>query len=281
MGLRFDFNFDSQLLEAHDASSLYDRHENMRKALYSALLGIALRNPPELMRHLAISNVIADIDIFDRYYFLPWIGRLASLSLSVAGDRIRGDVDSEESVSRFWATTAPIRLLKPAQHLTSLSLSSDQSYGHMPFLDVTGLHFPHLISLSLRHFLFCHPGQGPCDMEDFITGHCTTLRNLTLESCPMFLDENGPQRTWYDTWSHLEAKLEVLRHFEVSWDHEEESDQYFVSNWLVGYVHRSFSWDMSQPAESVHHPFPEEERDERALERFHVVVNSRKRNCHA
>ena len=114
----------------------------------------------------------------------------------------------------------PEQFLLPAQRLTSLTLNIDQAYGYIPCLNITGIYFPHLITLSLRHMLFCHPDQALHDMEDFSVRHKARLETLVLDACAMYLDEwtSRPPHTWSDVWNRFEFELDNLMDLVVRWN---------------------------------------------------------------
>lgn len=225
--------------------SFFDRYKLLEQLLHSILRSWICGKAPKTMRRCVLDDVIGDMDVFRNHSFRPWMENLSSLSLAVTDGRIIGDQLTEERVSRFWAISAPVQLLRHAKQLTSLSIGIHQAYGFMPELGVNGLHFEYLNSLSLRHVLFSHPDQEPCDIEDFIARHGQTLQSLTLDSCPMYLNHWDSQRPWSDVWCRLESDLPELNNLNVSWDEVKDSDPYFVMDPCgVGYVRRGFDWGL-------------------------------------
>lgn len=73
----------------------------------------------------------------------------------------------------------PSKWLSPAsQSLKHLVLYSDLAVGWFPKLDLRGIHFPKLETLSLGHFIFSHDWQF-----DWIASHSATLRELCMDHC--------------------------------------------------------------------------------------------------
>ncbi|KAJ5128498.1 hypothetical protein N7448_002218 [Penicillium atrosanguineum] len=132
--------------------------------------------------------------------------------------------------------------------LKNLALYSTFYWGAYPGVNLDGVHFPQLKSLSLGHFSFVEDKQ-----LDWILGHSSTLQELYLDDCPILIsmrlsdcesdlsscqipkskmeikEENDQQechysyqRRWHEYFSSIQRGLPHLRRFgfgvSESWD---------------------------------------------------------------
>ncbi|KAK0652741.1 hypothetical protein B0T16DRAFT_105006 [Cercophora newfieldiana] len=82
----------------------------------------------------------------------------------------------------------PSTWLQPTvKNLTTLVLYQDVYFGFFPKLDLRGLHFPNLKTLSLGNYVFSHRWQ-----LDWISSHLDTLENLYLQECPVLYFVKAP-----------------------------------------------------------------------------------------
>jgi hypothetical protein len=83
----------------------------------------------------------------------------------------------------FFTRILPSIWLKPAMgSLENLSLYSTFYWGAYPRVNLDGVHFPRLKSLSLGHFSFVDDKQ-----LDWILEHSSTLEELYLDDCPIMI----------------------------------------------------------------------------------------------
>ncbi|KAJ6104256.1 hypothetical protein N7523_010576 [Penicillium sp. IBT 18751x] len=140
----------------------------------------------------------------------------------------------------FFTRVLPSIWLKPAMgSLENLALYSTFYWGAYPKVNLDGVHFPQLKSLSLGHFSFVDDKQ-----LDWILGHSETLQELYLDDCPILIsmrffefesnlsncqipksnmeiqDRNGQQefhhtypRRWHEMFSSIQRGLPHLRRF--------------------------------------------------------------------
>ena len=133
----------------------------------------------------------------------------------------------------------PLFWLEPTQaHLTHLTLSVDDEWGVLPFMDVQTIHFPNLKSLALGNYTVAHEMQ-----VNWILRHGATLEELTLSNCAIiyafynfanydfwedFVELRLIDLRWSDVFAMFKEKLQKLKHFRMANEPSRPTD-YMIS----------------------------------------------------
>ena len=105
---------------------------------------------------------------------------IRNLFLKIAVEYEDYDVETQALYSCFRTGLLDTWLHPLRNQLTILNLHVDVEWGIWPFMDVRGLHFPHLKKLMLRHWTIAHDWQ-----IDWVVSHGRTLELLALIDCPI------------------------------------------------------------------------------------------------
>ncbi|KAJ5779542.1 hypothetical protein N7457_007262 [Penicillium paradoxum] len=123
------------------------------------------------------------------------LSTLASLRLNAVHEREEFDPTTaihKDEPHQFFTHTLATYWLKPAMgSLRKLSLYSSLPWGFYPRVELEGVHFPNLTSLTLGNFTFFEDKQ-----LDWITSH-STIQQLCLDDCPILfqitVEDSGHQ----------------------------------------------------------------------------------------
>ena len=261
--------------------SCYDnRVESDGLTLQASVLGALAASfrvyiPPKLTS-LSLHNLrVWNLSPLDSRRFQIFLTTLRCLHLSVL---FVSAPDPETFPSRwcyFWRTLFPRILVPTQQTLTELTLHSDEHIGTSSGLSLSGLHFPHLRTLSLRKLVF-EPSVG---VVPFVLRHAPTLARLELLACklPIYLDAHllpwtppspsfsalslGKLCCWYHIWDLFAADLTTLISLQVN-----NAECSYISSGV------GLSWISSCSSEALE---PRDVADDAALQLFHTIVTSR------
>ncbi|KAJ7591652.1 hypothetical protein C8J56DRAFT_1025113 [Mycena floridula] len=171
-------------------------------------------------------------------------------------------------LQRFWRDhiTKDIMATVSRSRLVSLNLqSSDLVSG----LACGTIMLPRLKKLSLTKVMF-DLLQG--SVEDFILRHKSTLKHLTLRSCPVFhTEDDRPRHLWSDIWDRLADGLDQL----VSFATDKAANRYAFMQFdrddfrynLQMHGGKELEWEEDGPLIR---------EDKEALDRFRSVVKTRR-----
>ncbi|KAI0065152.1 hypothetical protein BV25DRAFT_140456 [Artomyces pyxidatus] len=164
---------------------------------------------------LTINRIIPSfVELFSTPPFLALLDSVTILRLTTWVE-LSDELYLEETWLGFWRTSIHGILALPtlASNLTSLTLFSNVDVGIIAPLELIGLTYPRLTSLSLRHVVF-HPDVGT---EEFIIRHARTLTHLELYMCKiaMFEADIEPHQLWALLWARFAVELESLTHLVV------------------------------------------------------------------
>lgn len=100
---------------------------------------------------------------------------------------------------QFWLSPS-------CENLTTFVLYQDVHFGFLPKLDLRGIHFRKLRTLSLGRYVFSHEWQ-----LDWLAGHASTLENLYLDECTIqyyrILDKEAADSEGYPLYGKLSGYL--------------------------------------------------------------------------
>ncbi|KAH9832333.1 uncharacterized protein C8Q71DRAFT_272612 [Rhodofomes roseus] len=233
-------------------------------------------SPPLRLKTLSLRNLLPCPEpAMMEEGFKTLMESVENLTLTVHRART---LDSQEYWEAFWQEYLPDYILAPAQSsLTSLSMTSDQPVGtEWPGVNFPSLHFPSLCSLKLGGFCF----DIDSNLEDFILRHQTTLTSLVLDSCPMHTGATFrnkiPQRKWSQVFDRLEVGLTELTYVRVMckylWGLDVEASPRTEMALTYETSTSGYGYNRGEPVNSA-----VEREDRRALEKFYVTVDERRR----
>ncbi|KAF9888943.1 hypothetical protein FE257_008112 [Aspergillus nanangensis] len=182
--LRFDQNYGA---EAKYWENCYPQNPTFRfRALDRFFEIVASLNLPlkELgIRHLQVDNPRSDKT---RENLTKVLSSLETLRLTIVSEYSSAapehDIERPEP-HKFYQELPSLWLAPAANSLQHLSLVGREYFGFYPKLDLSGIHFPRLKSLSLGNFTFSDDSQ-----IDWILSHADTLEELYLDDCIILYD---------------------------------------------------------------------------------------------
>lgn len=89
----------------------------------------------------------------------------------------------KEAIHPFFSTLPSFWLRPMISNLEHLTLYSNVYFGFYPKLDLHGVHFPRLKTLSFGKYTFAHDSQ-----LEWILSHGDTLKELYLDNCPILFE---------------------------------------------------------------------------------------------
>ncbi|KAI0331534.1 hypothetical protein GY45DRAFT_1369860 [Cubamyces sp. BRFM 1775] len=186
---------------------LWDAAYSGSRVLECLLRCVHLGPPP---KSLTLTNLtVVPWKYYESQWFSDMLSFVEHLYVSFHGEHSIGGSHGREIWTSLWLRVVSIYFLRPPQvRLKSLTLISDQPVGRVPRLDLSGIFFPVLRHLELGGIMLEHDQR----IERFIELHGKTLTELVLDSCPMYMpdDGGGPLRPWRDVCDRFSKTLEVL-----------------------------------------------------------------------
>ncbi|TFY71467.1 hypothetical protein EVG20_g1537 [Dentipellis fragilis] len=190
----------SKSTQADYTNPIYPEQQLILDAIFSQPL-------PSSVKSLTLDNLLPFMtEIYDRPAFVSAVQRLSYLDLSFLEDEEVG----------YWDTIVHKRFLGVCgASLTSLHLARNGELEQDSSITFDGLCFPSLHTLSLTWLFFDRTGsrESKCTLEQFITRHSATLRQLELKPYYAIIKKGplpGPGGPFTPVWERLACAMDHL-----------------------------------------------------------------------
>ena len=176
VSLKFGLNMNHY--ELGDAYAL----EMFELATYSLRAALSSRSPSPGLYSLSIEKLPCEYQSINHSNISEYLRDLRRLEIGTTTLGINiidppNDQTYEEAMG-FYARFPRVFLAPASQNLKVLHLSADAPWGWYPRIDLRGIHFPSLESLTLSRFTFTHNWQ-----MHWLSDHARTLKRLSLINC--------------------------------------------------------------------------------------------------
>ena len=177
-------------------------------ATSSLQAALSSRSPSPGLYSLSIEKLPCEWRMIDGRNISEYLRDLRRLEIGITtlghNTFLAPNIQTYAGAMGFYARLPQVFLAPASQNLRVLHLSADAPWGWYPKIDLRGIHFPFLESLTLSRFTFTHDWQ-----MYWLSHHADTLKRLSLINCAIlchatstkYLDNEGyPQGSEFTTW---------------------------------------------------------------------------------
>ena len=209
-------------------SSIYAR-EMFSLAISLLRTHLSSRSAPPELDSLSIENLPCEYEMIQYDGISKYLRNLRRLEIDTTTleDDQNSPYDSQTYTGAmdFYARFPQVFLAPASPNLRVLCLSADAPWGWYPKIDLRGIHFPYLESLTLSRFTFSHNWQ-----IFWLSDHADTLKRLNLIECAILCHatstcQNFDRRGYPQDYEYFNRRTTIRG----SYQHNTRWSDYFVT----------------------------------------------------